>query len=473
MSAHWLCIEAHFLAGYYHGRRRQRSQWPPNPHRLFQALVAAGTTGFRRTSFCDVKKSALRWLETQPTPEIIAPESHESPPIKLYVPNNDTDKEIQTRIERTEKLLHPHTLRGDATVRFLWPIKGEEQKSSLPHIKIICAEARRLHSLGLGIDLVAGNGRVLSDSEKRALQGEIWVADENGSGWRVPIKGSLDEILERYRRQGERLLENYVVPPVPPVKFLEVAYIPQTQSKYRRVYPFRLVDQDGRYRSFNPRRSIEVSAWVRHAVHEKARSLKLDSDVIERFICGHGKSSEEKNNRLSYLPIPTIPVRGRDGGIRRVLIATPFNHSGKAEENVMSHLDNMPLISEQSNFMANLQKFDTDGITDRYLLKSKGWGSVTPLVLPGHDDHRLRKAHRLIIKSLEQAGYTTPIEEICLRNGPIFPGSEMARTYRLPAYLKGFTCVHAILTFSEDVLGPVVIGAGRHIGLGIFARLNS
>ena len=31
---------------------------------------------------------------------------------------------------------------------------------------------------------------------------------------------------------------------------------------------------------------------------------------------------------------------------------------------------------------------------------------------------------------------------------------------------------HAIITFSEPVLGPVVIGAGRYIGLGLMAGVN-
>jgi CRISPR-associated protein Csb2 len=31
---------------------------------------------------------------------------------------------------------------------------------------------------------------------------------------------------------------------------------------------------------------------------------------------------------------------------------------------------------------------------------------------------------------------------------------------------------HAIITFSEPVVGPVVIGAGRYVGLGLMAGLK-
>jgi CRISPR-associated protein Csb2 len=38
--------------------------------------------------------------------------------------------------------------------------------------------------------------------------------------------------------------------------------------------------------------------------------------------------------------------------------------------------------------------------------------------------------------------------------------------YRVPEYLRQFTKTHAIITFSEPIVGPAVIGAGRYVGLG-------
>src|SRR5579885_3487898 len=126
----WLCIETHFLAGRYHGRRSERertyfpSEWPPNPHRLFQAMIAAGNLGFRRTEFSDAKKDALRWLERREAPEIVSPLSRQVGVVRLYVPNNDMDKvarfwakgqepEKQPNELRTSKDFRPHHLEGD------------------------------------------------------------------------------------------------------------------------------------------------------------------------------------------------------------------------------------------------------------------------------------------------------------------------------------------------------------------------
>ena len=79
---------------------------------------------------------------------------------------------------------------------------------------------------------------------------------------------------------------------------------------------------------------------------------------------------------------------------------------------------------------------------------------------------------KLVLKSLVHAGIMTPSLEIYLQADPIFPGAERAGRYRVPEYLHQFTKTHAVITFSEPVVGPVVIGAGRYIGLGLMAGLD-
>ncbi|MTW17846.1 type I-U CRISPR-associated protein Cas5/Cas6 [Rhodoplanes serenus] len=494
----WLCIEVHFLDGRYHGRSEdgRDRQWPPNPHRLFQALVAAGNLGFRRTEFSDPKQDALRWLERRAAPEIVAAPACAAPLVRLYVPNNDMDKvarawaqdkepEKQPNELRTDKDLRPHRLEGDATVRFLWPIADDEWERAQPHAAVLCAEARHLHVLGLGIDLVAGHGRVLDQAARRTLPGETWVA-EPGVGWRTPIDGSLDELFERHRAFGRRVqvgrgrgAERWVAPPSPPTVFQEVAYRRRAAGRRRPVHVFRLVDED-RTASFDPRTTIEIAARLRHAAHEGARGLKLDPEFVERFVCGHGDDVDSKNDRFSYVPLPTIPFGGRDGRIRRVLLAEPFGGGDTRARAVVRRLTGALLVAEDTGEVTaelrplSTDERDADGVLARYCPPGGAtqWGTATPMVLPGRDDFRSRKAHALVLKALAQAGYATPVAEIHLQREPVFPGGEPAGAYRVPAYLKALPRTHVVITFAEPVQGPLAIGAGRHVGLGLFAEVK-
>jgi CRISPR-associated protein Csb2 len=115
----WLCIEATFLAGRYHGRSDEgrQQEWPPNPHRLLQALVAAGNLGFRRTEFSDAKKEALRWLERRPAPEIVVPHAHPGTVVRLYVPNNDMDKVARAWARNAIPEKQPNELRTSKDLR--------------------------------------------------------------------------------------------------------------------------------------------------------------------------------------------------------------------------------------------------------------------------------------------------------------------------------------------------------------------
>ncbi|EJW11568.1 hypothetical protein A33M_3011 [Rhodovulum sp. PH10] len=494
----FLCLEAHFLDGRYHGRSEdgRAREWPPNPHRLFQALVAAGHLGFRRTEFSDAKGAALRWLERRAPPEIVAAPAQAAPLVRLYVPNNDMDKvarawaqdkepEKQPNALRTDKDLRPHRVDGDATVRFLWPIADEEWESARPHAAVLCEEARHLHALGLGIDLVAGNGRVVDEAARRELPGEVWGALP-GVGWRVPVEGSLDELLERHREFGRRVqagrgrgAERWVAPPSPPTVFREVAYRRRAAGRTRPVHVFRLVDGDGAA-SFDPRAAIEIAAWLRHAAHDCARGLKLDQSFVERFVCGHGDDVASKNDRFSYLPLPTIPLKGRDGRIRRAVLAEPFGGGDARARAVVRRLAGAALIEEGTGVVkADLRALSederaADGVLACYLAGDGAtrWGTVTPMVLPGRDDYRSRKAHALVLKALAQAGWTTPVTEIHLQREPVFPGAEPAGAYRVPAYLKALPRTHVVITFAEPVPGLLALGAGRHVGLGLFAALT-
>ena len=356
---------------------------------------------------------------------------------------------------RTAKILRPRHLGGDATVRFLWSVK--DTTSPLDHI---CELSRHIHHLGLGIDMVVGNGRVIDESQKNRLPGITYVP-VRGKGWRIPAEGSLEELMGRYRQQMNAMPLN---------EYEEVAYVREAETRRPPMHAFALVNEDGDYCRFDSTDVMVVAAGLRHAAHTRAKQLKFDPVFTEGYVCGHANRSYDKDNRFAYIPVPTLAPAGRDNDIRRVMLIQ--GQANSKADSLVRRLGGVPLSGKAR--LRPIDNPDKDGVMKKYMEAAERWATVTPVVLPGHLNGRglARRQTKLVLKSLAHAGILTPVAEIHLQADPIFPGAERAGRYRVPEYLRQFTKTHAIISFSEPMVGPVVIGAGRYVGLGLMAGLD-
>ena len=135
MSSH-LCFSIQFLSGLFHGRRDGgEPEWPPSPMRLFQALVAASAAK-SGDEFAERAAPALRWLEQQPPPLIVAPPATVTTPYRLSVPNNAMDivgrawargnlygdGDANPATHRAMKTVQPLRLVGGDAVHYLWQL---------------------------------------------------------------------------------------------------------------------------------------------------------------------------------------------------------------------------------------------------------------------------------------------------------------------------------------------------------------
>jgi CRISPR-associated protein Csb2 len=236
----WLCIEVRYLFNRYHGSRDggRRPDYPPSAHRMFQALTAAANNN---GGMSDAAKGALQWLEKRSPPHIIVPDSSLGSRLTTFVPNNDMNvvasawakgktPEKNPEELRTAKILRPRHLGGDAT-------------SGSP-LQRICELARHIHHLGLGIDMVVGNGRVIDESQKHRLPGITYIPI-GGKGWRVPVEGSLEELMARYQHQTNAMPLN---------QYDEVIYVREAATRRPPMHAFALVNEDGDYCRFDSNR---------------------------------------------------------------------------------------------------------------------------------------------------------------------------------------------------------------------------
>jgi CRISPR-associated protein Csb2 len=204
-----------------------------------------------------------------------------------------------------------------------------------------------------------------------------------------------------------------------------------------------------------------------------------DGDAwVKSFVAGLRPEGAETQDRFSYAPLPSIGGEHADAMVRRVMITAPFGREAWLEH-LAEQLDGIQLEPEGGGEGPVLERLRADSVARRYLAPSRVWATVTPIILPGHDDHKPEKTVKLIERALRQGGVDDPCE-FTWSALPNFPHCLTAHKYDRnrrpigyfrPKHLESLTAVHARVAFEHVVPGPLLIGAGRHCGFGVLAAL--
>lgn len=526
--ARLLSLAFRFLQPTFHGRRdRHEPEWPPSPLRAFQALVAAACCP-SRAHLLPPRRAALSWLEGLSAPTVVAPRVHVGNPFRIAVPNNDMDLVMAAHAHgrepdrqpselRTLKTIRTTWLRDEAVpVQYLWPLS--EDPSASAHVSTLVNLAREVVALGWGTDLVAGTGAVLSTDEADALGGERWLPRQTPGpgGLRVPVQGTLADLDRRHSGFEGRLSDGYAAPP-PLSKFTTVQYRRALDAPSWQAAAFSLLRADGEgFRSFDTaRQALRVAGMLRHAASGAAIAAGWPDERVRSFVLGHGEARGATahvtvgSRRFAYLPLPTIEARGDgDGvvsGVRRALVACFSDGCSDEIEWARRNLAGAELVDEAIGAPTAVlgSVSGSDGVLRRYLDPSPTWVTVTPVVLPGHDDprhHRRRlrsgppaaeqrellgrlavRTEALLRKAIVQAGFSGTLAEhaeVEWRTSGFLAGTDLVQRYGVPDHARRFTRVHAKITWrdaSGNVValpGPVCLGAARFHGLGLFASVR-
>jgi CRISPR-associated protein Csb2 len=479
----------------FHGRSVGfEPEWPPSPLRLFQAIVRAAAARWPGRAFFDYATPSLQWLEGQ-TPDVITPAVlSDRTPFRMYVPNNAGDLvaaawargSLETGIaeHRVEKDVRPTRLIDGDSVHFLFPLPD----GNCPHLDVLCAAARSITQLGWGVDMVAGNASILSEEEAAKLPGERWRSSEDSSATslRVPVEGTLDALLKKHEAFLNRIGPDGFTPVPPLSRFRVIGYRRATDPVSRPSTVFQLRNDDGSFFRYPQDKLIHLTGMVRHlAIALMKQSPPPDIDEPEKWVetcvAGHRDPEAKEHRQFSYLPLPSIGHGHADPAVRRIMIVAPAG--GGRQLNHLTRLLAGQQLQPTSRTMLDhpptLVRVHTDNVARFYTQPANAWASVTPVILPGHTDHKPDKTCRLIEAALRQSGVEQPCE---FEWSPFsqFPKSLSAHKYDRdkrpagyirPDHLLNNTAVHLKLRFNEglNVPGPLSIGSGRHCGLGLMA----
>jgi len=490
-------ISVTFLDPIFHGRAdADEPEWPPSPLRLFQALLA-GTAAAARPGggLSEVDLAALRWIEQQSPPIVIAPVARRGQAYRLSVPNNAMDVvaaawargnesgrgDASPATHRSMKMVMPVHLQSTDAVHYAWRLPEGDSGivDSLQQIAV------NLVALGWGVDLAFGAARSATHEDLRALAGERWEpgAGDAGVALRIPIIGTLDALKERHRRFMKRLAVAGRFMPTPPLsKFGRCHYARASDRPSRpfAAYQFLSTSESG-FRSFRSTQAVKVAGMVRHCTGvaamagERCDAGLSPEEWAERYVHGHRREGEPSVGRFSYLPLPTIAPRGVVDRIRRIVIAEPQGGSGHHARWISQSLIGDELINEQTqDAEAALAACPvTDYVLKRYTTSSTRWATVTPVILPWGDSGKPQRAEKQFLKAVRHAGYdAADIADLQLRREPFWRGCDVAGRYFVPQHLRGTASWHAYLEWKHPIAGPLALGSGRHCGLGLFATVN-
>ncbi len=523
-----LSLRLEFLTGRYCASSptdRNRAEWPPHPARVFSALVAGHYDG--ETS--DQGRRALQWLEAQAPPSLhFSPLSPDELEIRdtfdNYVPVNDkalsdasvvrtawakvfaakTEKQqasAQKKLAsayakvgaRTDKLpksalsdlrhvlpetrtkqarTFPTVIPKDPVVWFSWDVEAPVE-----HVEALQAVSRTVSRVGHSSSLIAASWSPVAPPDAPTL-----VPSPRGTdNLRWVSAGQFDALEDLHQRDpfGEQRVMPYVATRYASTIDDERVY---ESSFGEQMLVFRRASGD----RISAQHVESLAAGVRGALMAHA------TDPVAEIISGHHGEAGVRGEHIAIVGLPNIgqpyatgdllgfglavPSAAETGDLAE-LYATIARWEGSGSRLVLGRLGAWHVERELITPQVNTLRSRT------WTRPSRRWVSVTPVLLdrnPGPLGHgspeRCRKANEkargVIAAACERIGLPAPVS-IELSRDPLLRGAPHAKDFRPPKGRRDHRPrLHAALEFDQPVRGPILIGAGRHRGLGLFRPMR-
>jgi CRISPR-associated protein Csb2 len=445
-----------------------------------EALAAAADERSRKKAAADVEK--LRKKLVDDTAKAVAAPSK-------FTADRDLGARVlpegRTRQPRTFPCVTP----AHAAVGFLW--RDEELPVDVrPGLERLL---RRLIRLGHSSSMVAA--RLLDEAAVTALSAQTATFSPDDVEGNHMIRWVNRGQIERLGRAFE--LHHEVEPRVLPATFV----------RYREGMPS-VVDKPaagvfGHHdivvfaRVGGPR--LPMTSTVGVARQFRKALLAAAKDDIPALLSGHtadGAALEEAH--VAFVPLPVVGGPHADGAILGIGLVFPRGARPEERRRVLAAVgqlekqtagtDDPPVVHLKlgESGVLELQRvaWGEDGRATLqpgwWSRSSTTWASATPVALDRHpgnlhdeDPHRRHKAFDearvSVAMAVKRTGYPEPVEIDVVRSC-VLPGSVKPRHFpRFPveADRPQRVLVHTRIVFPTPVQGPIILGAGRYVGLGL------
>lgn len=469
-----LVIDIELISGRYDAAGagdRDAVEWPPHPARVFCALVASARSESDRV--------ALRWLEGLPAPVVQASPTARPAVRASYVVTNSVKAAGGSQFHpgRTNALKVRHSaMPGSSRVRVVWPDVDAEPS----RVAALDALSRRVPYLGrstgvAALSVGAGSEPGWTDLPQGLEQYDPAPGGSRGVGLRVPYAGYLDLLIDQYDN-GRPAWEvsrdvNYRLPHRGPLRSTPSAMAPSVYTDVI-ILRFTGLRPDGRLTAM-------FTEALRRAV------MSATADPLPDALHGHGADGRPHVAFLALpnadnpradghllglaVAIPDLPEQERRAIVRGVLVGMRSNGGGP-DDGMRTLRLSVPRIGEVDLAYQPGVVRPWGVRPERWRRGSDHWVSVTPVVLDRYP--RNGEVEREIVRSCVRVGLPEP-RDVVVSTAPLIAGGVRMRPGDLPETARGKLFRHVELRFDHKVAGPVLLGAGRYLGVGLMAPLGT
>ena len=254
---------------------------------------------------------------------------------------------------------------------------------------------------------------------------------------------------------------------------------------------FEFLLQSRSQRRFPSSRTVEIATTMRAAIMSHAE------DPIPEGLSGHQPDgSPTLDPHVAFLPLPFVGSEHADGRLMGMAMSLPAALDAASQRAALRAIgrwegevgSNLLTLAFGSGGTLKLQRRTgpIDLVTIRpgpWRRPSQRWVSATPIALPTHPGSLSKgsaaarakaweRAEQAVAASCRHVGLPDPAQvEVSL--DPFVRGARLAAAFP-PFQQRGRDgnpvarrLVHAAVTFDQPVQGPLVLGAGRFMGLGL------
>ncbi len=490
-----LVLEIEYLTGVVFAARGPESSlpdWPPQPDRIFSALVATWGAHGERSD----EAEALKWLEKQSTPVIAASEAEARTSALRFVPPNDPktgksgNKEILPILRRRQPRMFPAARPHYPVIHLCWKdsVPDEETLASLKQLAANTAYVGHSSSLT--------RCRFLQSEEPLPLMAE--------QPRRRVYEGRFDELRRDYQRFSE---SGGKIGRPRPGDYVTRTPEQEDKTAHSSFSSDWLVLEHIGGEMPDIRAAALVAKEIRNTILSGYQQSGMENQ-ISAVVSGHtsdGKPTSEPH--LAIIPLTFAGFPYADGHLLGFALVPPRNSHLFEDAGFLQALRKVAPLRKQEERRSmqwegteretmRLRSFDLRlsptfepskaSLNSRlYTREARTFATVTPIVLDRHLKEKGVEREEEIAAQIKAAcrniGLPEPEKVVADKHSAIegapsaYPSGNSPEWMRwqVPASLASRALTHAVIRFSEPVAGPVILGAGRFVGLGLCRPLDN